>query len=86
MEQVGPMTHPASEWPSVAVGAADDQDRRGFLSRCLMLLGLASGYGMFGALAVRYLYPARPDVRGRLYAIELSRLKTGRPPTASLAS
>jgi len=59
----------------MAVDAAED--RRGFFSRCLMLLGLGGGYGMFGALAARYLYPARPDARGWLYTIELSRLKTG---------
>ncbi len=42
-----------------------------------MLLGLGGGYGMFGAVALRYLYPSRPEPRGWLYAIELDRLKTG---------
>lgn len=42
-----------------------------------MFLGLGGGYGMFAALAARYLYPARPDARGWLYAIELNRLKPG---------
>jgi cytochrome b6-f complex iron-sulfur subunit len=42
-----------------------------------MLLGLGGGYGTFGALAVRYLFPARPDPRGWRYVVELARLKTG---------
>jgi nitrite reductase/ring-hydroxylating ferredoxin subunit len=69
------MTHEAGEQTPSLVD--DDADRRGFFSRCLMLLGLGGGYGMFAALAIRYLYPARPDVRGWLYTVELNRLKTG---------
>jgi len=32
-------------------------DRRGFLSWCTMLAGLVGGYGLFAALAARYLFP-----------------------------
>jgi cytochrome b6-f complex iron-sulfur subunit len=51
--------------------------RRGFLSRLsgwLMGLGLLSGYGVFGAYAARFLYPARPEPRAWLYVGRLEEL------------
>jgi len=48
-------SHPEGDGP---------QDRRAFLdktSKAAMTAGLVTGYGGLGAIAVRYLYPARPD-------------------------
>jgi Rieske Fe-S protein len=42
-----------------------------------MGLGLISGYGMFAAIAARYLFPARPEPKGWLFAARLSSLKPG---------
>ena len=42
----------------------DGADRRAFLekaSKGAMAAGLIGGYGGLGAIALRYLYPARPD-------------------------
>ncbi|MFO0951468.1 MAG: Rieske (2Fe-2S) protein [Isosphaeraceae bacterium] len=51
--------------------------RRGFFSRCLMLLGLGGGYGTLAAMAARYLYPSRPEPRGWLFAARLDGLAPG---------
>jgi Rieske Fe-S protein len=54
--------------------------RRGVLrgaSSAAMLGGLAAGYGAFGAIAVRYLYPARPPQTAWLYVTDIERLKAG---------
>ena len=42
-----------------------------------MILGLSGGYGTFGALAARYLYPARAEPRAWLYVEALGRLQPG---------
>lgn len=54
--------------------------RRGVLrgvSSAAMLGGLAAGYGAFGAIAVRYLYPARSQQTAWLYVTDVGHLKAG---------
>ena len=42
-----------------------------------MATGLLGGYGAFGAIAARYLYPARRDERRWQFVCELGRLRVG---------
>lgn len=54
--------------------------RRGLLERLsswMMFLGMAGGYGLFGVLAARFLYPARPTAMGWLYVADLARFPVG---------
>ena len=58
----------------------DGQDRRAFLnkaSKTAMGAGLVGGYGGLGAIAVRYLYPARPDDLSWQYVAEVDRIEVG---------
>lgn len=55
-------------------------DRRKFLataSTTAMTAGLAGGYGAFGLIAGRFLYPARPDERQWQFVAEADRLAAG---------
>ena len=59
---------------------AEPLNRRTFSGRlafCAMAGGLAAGYGGMGAVAARYLFPAKPMARRWMFVAELSRLKTG---------
>ena len=49
----------------------------GKLTFCAMAGGLAAGYGGMGAVAARYLFPARPVARRWMFVAELGRLKAG---------
>lgn len=54
--------------------------RRRFLatsSKALMAAGLAGGYGAFGAVAGRFLYPAAPGERTWVFVAEEARLSVG---------
>lgn len=51
--------------------------RRGFLSRLAMALGLVGGYGFFGGIAARYLYPTRSDAGTWQFVTSLERLQVG---------
>jgi Rieske Fe-S protein len=68
---------------SQSSGGADPAqgvERRTFLSSAsgvAMAAGLAGGYGAFGALAVRYLYPASDPKKAWLFVADVSRLKRG---------
>ena len=42
-----------------------------------MTAGLVGGYGGFGLIAGRYLYPARPDERAWQFVLEVDRLQVG---------
>lgn len=56
------------------------EDRRTFLdktSRAAMVTGLVGGYGGLGAIAVRYLYPARPDELTWQYVAEVAEIAVG---------
>lgn len=58
----------------------DQTDRRTFIdtaSKAAMAAGLVGGYGAFGAIAVRYLYPARPDEFSWQYVAEVGRIEVG---------
>lgn len=61
--------------------AAEKQsDRRAFLdkaSKAAMTAGLLGGYGGFGAIAVRYLYPARPDELSWQFVAQVDRIAVG---------
>jgi len=60
--------------------AAEESDRREFMSRAsgaAMVAGLVGGYGAFGAVAARYLYPARPDEGTWQFVADLSQLGVG---------
>lgn len=57
-----------------------EPERRDFLgraSRVAMAAGLVGGYGGFGAIAARFMYPARPDTREWQFVMELGRLRVG---------
>jgi len=54
--------------------------RRGFLARVssfAMALGLTSSYGMFAALAGRYLFPARAPLKRWMYVAQVAHLAQG---------
>lgn len=58
-------------------GAAD---RRSFLektSKGAMAAGLIGGYGGLGAIALRYLYPARPDEMAWQFVVETETIDVG---------
>lgn len=71
-----------------------DPERRTFLTTATSLLmagGLAAGYGAFGAIAGRYLYPAKDEVRGWLFVSDANALKIGdsltyRAPSGALVA
>jgi cytochrome b6-f complex iron-sulfur subunit len=57
-----------------------NSDRRGFLasaSGLAMAGGLAASYGTVGAIAARYLYPAKPDALVWVFLATLDRLAVG---------
>ena len=59
---------------------AETSDRREFMNRAsgiAMVAGLVGGYGAFGAVACRYLYPARPDEGMWQFVADLSQLGVG---------
>ena len=59
---------------------AETSDRREFMNRAsgiAMVAGLVGGYGAFGAVAARYLYPARPDEGMWQFVADLSQLGVG---------
>ena len=61
-------------------GDDETPDRRRFLSAAsgaAMAAGLAGGYGAFGLIAGRFLYPARPDDRQWQFVVEASQLAIG---------
>ena len=58
----------------------DSSDRRAFLgkaSKGAMAAGLVGGYGGFGAIALRYLYPARPDELSWQFVAETDTIGVG---------
>ena len=58
----------------------ESSDRRTFLektSKGAMAAGLVGGYGGLGAVALRYLYPARPEELAWQYVIELREIQVG---------
>lgn len=71
---------PRSDDPVAPESAAPEPDRRSFLtgaSTIAMGAGLAGGYGAFGLIAGRFLYPARGADRQWQLVAETSRLATG---------
>jgi len=58
----------------------DGADRRSFLekaSKGAMAAGLVGGYGGLGAVALRYLYPARPDELSWQFVAEVDTIEVG---------
>ena len=58
----------------------DGADRRTFLekvSKGAMAAGLVGGYGGLGAVALRYLYPARPDELSWQFVVEVDEMDVG---------
>jgi nitrite reductase/ring-hydroxylating ferredoxin subunit len=58
----------------------DGANRREFLgkaSRGAMAAGLMGGYGGLGAIALRYLYPARPDELAWQYVAQVDAMEVG---------
>ena len=56
------------------------EDRREFIdkvSKGAMAAGLVGGYGGLGAIAVRYLYPARPEELTWQYVAEVDAIPVG---------
>jgi cytochrome b6-f complex iron-sulfur subunit len=68
---------PADREKNVAPG---DVDRRAFLAKATgvaMAGGLVAGYGAFGAMAGRFLYPAKPTPTTWLYVKDLASFRPG---------
>lgn len=64
--------------PDEAPSAGEaEPERRRFLSRAAMAAGLAGGYGGFGLIAARFLYPTRPDRREWQYLMPVDQLRVG---------
>ncbi len=61
----------------MAEDTTSQHSRRDFLSRAAMATGLAGGYGAFGMIAGRYLYPARSAETAWLYVSDINRLSDG---------
>jgi nitrite reductase/ring-hydroxylating ferredoxin subunit len=62
------------------VGGRDGAGRRAFLgkaSKGAMAAGLIGGYGGLGAIALRYLYPARPDELAWQFVAEERKIAVG---------
>jgi cytochrome b6-f complex iron-sulfur subunit len=57
--------------------AASTPDRRSLLVRALMVAGLASAYGTFAAMAVRFLLPARRALERWLFVARVADLPPG---------
>ncbi len=58
----------------------NEDSRRGFLaggSRVAMLAGLLGGYGAFGAIAARFLYPAKPQDKSWMYVVNADEIRQG---------
>jgi len=58
----------------------DADDRRTFLARAssiAMTGGLVAAYGTFGAIAVRYVYPAKPATKTWLFVAVVKEVKQG---------
>jgi nitrite reductase/ring-hydroxylating ferredoxin subunit len=58
----------------------DREDRRAFLdrsSKVAMAAGLVGGYGSLGAIAIRYLYPARPEELSWQYVARVEEMDLG---------
>jgi Rieske Fe-S protein len=79
---------PSSAEPSSAEPELDkagepaiDPERRTFLgttTSVAMTAGLVGSYGALGAVAVRYLYPARPAPRAWMYVADLASFQPGK--------
>jgi Rieske Fe-S protein len=52
-------------------------ERRGFMVGAAMFGGLIGGYGAFGYMAARYLFPARPTPQTWLFVQDLRTMKAG---------
>ena len=50
----------------------EEEERRSFLSKIAMFLGLAGGYGTFAAMAGRYLYPANGVKKSWMFVAALN--------------
>ena len=60
--------------------AEKSDDRRSFLgktSKAAMATGLVGGYGGLGAVALRYLYPARPEDLSWQFVLRLDEIEVG---------
>jgi len=58
----------------------DEPDRREFIGRAsgaAIAAGLVGGYGAFGAIATRYLYPARPDQGTWQFVADMQQMRAG---------
>ncbi|MCB9832644.1 MAG: Rieske (2Fe-2S) protein [Planctomycetes bacterium] len=59
---------------------AGPEERRGFLGKVsglAMSIGLIGGYGAFGAVAARYLYPAKADPKSWFFVAVLREFEVG---------
>ena len=58
--------------------AAQEEDRRGFLSLSAMIVALIGAYGTFAAFAVRFLFPVRPAAKAWMFVVKLSEFDVGK--------
>lgn len=69
---------------AVSANGSEDPSRRGFLSQLGGLgmgAGLAVSYGAVGAMAVRYLYPAKPTPANWMFVADLASFPKGKSMT-----
>ena len=59
------------------VTTSPEAERRSFLSKIAMFIGLAGGYGTFAAMAGRYLFPANGAKKSWLFVTDLASFSQG---------
>lgn len=72
--------HEAPAHPAPSEPEPSAPERRTFLVRAgsaAMVCGLAASYGTFGAMAVRYLYPAKPTATAWVFVADLAAFAAG---------
>jgi len=70
----------AHSQPSTGGPPHDGVERRTFLtgaSGAAMVVGLTAGYGAFGTIAIRYLYPAGPSKKSWLFVADANQMRQG---------
>lgn len=79
-EGVPQASQPAEDLDAEPTDALENIGRRGFIERAssiAMFGGLTAAYGTLGAVALRYIYPARPRLAAWMYAAKADSMVSG---------
>lgn len=71
------LSFPPMETPSETSGTPENPARRDLLAFGAMAAGLTAGYGLFGWMGVRYLYPSDPKRARWIFVRPLSEVRVG---------